>query len=119
MYIIHGVRYGIDLYKAWEQHKKRIMYKVCGKRIWYGGNKVKIIVEHEVSPDKNFCTYGGDFWGKDVCQYYTCRDRTHGRKAPKETRVPKCILFDTWLKKSYQKCEECLKACERAESWII
>ena len=76
---------------------------------------MKITVEHEVSPNKNFCTYGGDFWGKDVCQYHTHRDRTHGRKAPMERKVPKCTLFGTWLDKSYQKCKECIKACEQAE----
>ena len=76
---------------------------------------VKITVEHEVSPDKNFCTYGGDFWGKDLCQYHTHRDRTHGRKAPIERKVPKCTLFGTWLDKPYQKCKECILTCEQEE----
>ena len=71
---------------------------------------MKITVEHEVSPDKKFCIYGGDFWGKDVCQYHTHRDRTHGRKASIERQV-----FGVWLDKPYQKCEECIKACEQAE----
>lgn len=76
---------------------------------------MKITVEHEVSPDKTFCTYGGDFWGKDVCQYHTHRDRTHGRKAPVEKQVPKCTLFGVWLDKPYQKCKECIKSCEQVE----
>lgn len=77
---------------------------------------MKITVEHEVSPDKNFCTYGGDFWGKDVCPYHTHRDRTHGRKATVEKQVPKCTLFGVWLDKPYQKCKECIKACEQEET---
>ena len=42
--------------------------------------------------------------------YHTHRDRTHGRKAPVERRVPKCTLFDEWLPGEYQKCEKCLEA---------
>lgn len=76
--------------------------------------EIKIKVEHLVSPDKDNCTYGGDFWGKDVCRYYTYRNRTHGRKAPMERNVPKCTLFDVWLDKPYKKCEACRKACEEA-----
>ena len=77
---------------------------------------MKITVQYEVSPDKNFCTYDDDdFYGKDVCQYHTYRDRTHGRRAPVERNVPKCTLFGVWLDKSYQKCKECIKACEQAE----
>lgn len=41
--------------------------------------------------------------------YHTHRDRTHGRKAPVERRVPKCTLFDEWLPGEYQKCEKCLE----------
>lgn len=42
--------------------------------------------------------------------YHTHRDRTHGRKAPVERRVPKCTLFNEWLPWEYQKCEKCLEA---------
>lgn len=73
---------------------------------------MKIKVEHKVSPEKETCAYAGDFWGKEVCQYHTHRDRTHGRKAPMERQLPKCILFDCWLDETYQKCEACRKACE-------
>ena len=61
---------------------------------------MKILVEHEVPCEKGMegeCLYPGDFWGKDVCKYHTHRDRTHGKKAPVERRVPKCTLFDEWL----------------------
>lgn len=74
---------------------------------------MKIVVEHDVSSDKELCTYGGDFWGRDVCRYHVHRDRTHGRKAPTERRKPKCTLFNVWLKKDYQKCQECRNACEQ------
>lgn len=77
--------------------------------------ELEIKVTHEVSPDTNNCTYGGDYWGKDVCRYHVHRDRTHGRKAPIERSIPKCTLFNKWLDKSYQKCEECKRACEEAE----
>lgn len=76
--------------------------------------ELEIQVIHNVSPDPQKCTYGGDFWGKDVCQYHTHRDRTHGRKAPVERQVPKCVLFGKWLDGVYQKREECKKACEEA-----
>lgn len=69
--------------------------------------EIEIKVTHRVSPDPEKCVYGGDFWGKDVCKYHTHRDRTHGRKAPKERNLPKCILFEKWLDGEYVKCEEC------------
>lgn len=73
--------------------------------------ELEIKVKHRVSPDPDKCTYGGDFWGKDVCLYHTHRDRTHGKKAPTERNIPKCVLFGKWLEKPYQKCEECKQAC--------
>ena len=76
-------------------------------------SELEITVKHSVSSDSEHCTYGGDFWGKDVCRYHTHRDRTHGRKAPVERHIPKCILFDKWLDKPYQKCEECKQACQK------
>ena len=33
--------------------------------------ELEIRVTHRVSPELNTCTYGGDFWGKDVCPYHT------------------------------------------------
>ena len=77
-------------------------------------SELKIKVEHKVSPDENYCTYGGDFWGKDVCSYHRHRDRTHGSKAPKERSLPKCTLFNEWLEKDYVKCESCRNACKEA-----
>ena len=74
---------------------------------------VKILVEHEIPCEKGMeqkCLYPGDYWGNDVCRYHTHRDRTHGRKAPVERRVPKCTLFNEWLPGEYQKCEKCLEA---------
>lgn len=41
-----------------------------------------ITVKHEVSPGRESCEFGGDFWGKEVCKYHTFRTQTHGRKAP-------------------------------------
>lgn len=73
--------------------------------------ELEITVKHRVSPDPEYCTYGGDFWGRDVCPYHTHRDRTHGRKAPAERQVPKCLLFNDWLDKSYVKCDACKMAC--------
>lgn len=80
------------------------------------GQKVKISVEHEVPCEKGMektCLYPGDFWGNDVCRYHTHRDRTHGRKAPVERRLPKCTLFDEWLPGEYQKCEQCIAATQK------
>ena len=71
----------------------------------------RITVEHNVSPDENNCTYGGDFYGKYVCKYNRRRNRTHGKKAPTEYHVPKCTLFNVWLKEDCVKCEECRDAC--------
>lgn len=70
-----------------------------------------ITVKHEVSPGRESCESGGDFWGKEVCKYHTFRTQTHGRKAPPEYRKPKCLLFDCWLEQPYKKCEACKKAC--------
>ena len=39
-----------------------------------------ITVKHEVSPGRESCEFGGDFWGKEVCKYHTFRTQTHGRK---------------------------------------
>mgnify|MGYP001030423087 FL=1 len=81
-----------------------------------GGEKMKTItVKHEVSPGRESCEFGGDFWGKEVCKYHTFRTQTHGRKAPPEYRKPKCLLFDCWLEQPYKKCEACKKACMEAE----
>lgn len=44
----------------------------------------KITVEHEVSPGYGKCSFGGDFWGKEVCKYHALRTQTHGNKAPPE-----------------------------------
>lgn len=74
-----------------------------------------ITVEHEVSPERGKCTFGGDYCGKDVCKYHALRTQTHGRKAPPEYRKPKCLLFDCWLEQPYKKCEACKKACVEAE----
>lgn len=74
---------------------------------------MKILVEHEVPCENGMeqrCLYPGDFWGNGVCKYHTHRDRTHGRKAPVERKVPKCTLFDEWLPGEYRKCEKCLEA---------
>ena len=30
-----------------------------------------ITVKHEVSPGRESCEFGGDFWGKEVCKYHT------------------------------------------------
>ncbi|WP_172807849.1 hypothetical protein [Christensenella intestinihominis] len=77
---------------------------------------MKITVEHEVPydpEDESRCIYaGGDFWGKEVCQYHKHRDRTHGHKAPVERRLPRCMLFHEWLPDEYAKCEACRKAVE-------
>lgn len=73
--------------------------------------EIEIKVKHKVSPDLSMCVYGGDFWGKDVCMYHTHRDRTHGRKAPKERNLPKCTLFNKWLDGEYKKCKECKDEC--------
>lgn len=77
--------------------------------------ELEIKVTHRVSPELNMCTYGGDFWGKDVCPYHTHRNRTHGKKAPVERNLPKCTLFNKWLDKPYQKCEECKQHCEEVK----
>ena len=77
---------------------------------------MKITVEHEVPYDKGkerTCLYAGDFWGNEVCRYHTHRDRTHGRKAPVERKLPKCTLFDEWLPGEYQKCEQCILATQK------
>ena len=42
-----------------------------------------ITVSHEVSPEYGKCSFGGDFWGDEVC----------------------------WLEEPYKKCEACRKAC--------
>ena len=76
---------------------------------------MKITVEHEIpheSGNEDKCLYDGNFWGNAVCPYHTHRDRTHGRKAPIERRLPKCTLFDEWLPGEYIKCESCWKAIE-------
>lgn len=75
---------------------------------------MEIKVSHKVPYSEGLetkCFYPGDFFGNDVCKYHKLRDRTHGRKAPVERRVPKCALFDKWLPGEYDKCAECLEAC--------
>mgnify|MGYP000105013370 CR=1 FL=1 len=56
-----------------------------------------ITVKHEVSPGRESCEFGGDFWGKEVCKYHTFRTQTHGRKAPPEYRKPKCYCSTAGL----------------------
>ena len=77
-----------------------------------------IKVEHTVALDENIpltcraeCDSGGWY---TLCQYLVHRDRTHGRKAPVERKLPKCSLFDEWLKQPGlypMKCDACLIAC--------
>jgi hypothetical protein len=74
------------------------------------------IVAHKVSPDPVYCEYDGaddGFGEKSVCRYLCTRDRTHGRYAPVEKRVPKCTLFDSWLEKPGVYCVRCIE-CKRA-----
>ncbi|WP_236131972.1 hypothetical protein [Faecalibacterium prausnitzii] len=80
-----------------------------------GGRKAMkektITVSHEVSPEYGKCSFGGDFWGEEVCKYHALRTQTHGNKAPPEYRKPKCLLFNCWLEEPYKKYEACRKAC--------
>lgn len=84
---------------------------------------MKIKVEHEVafSEGKETTCYASDEgrgW-HTMCQYLRERDRMHGRKAPIEHKVPKCILFNEWLTKSGlypDKCSQCKKACGITEN---
>ena len=80
-----------------------------------GGRKAMkektITVSHEVSPEYGKCSFGGDFWGEEVCKYHALRTQTHGNKEPPEYRKPKCLLFNCWLEEPYKKCEACRKAC--------
>lgn len=64
-----------------------------------------ITVSHEVSPEYGKCSFGGDFWGEEVCKYHALRTQTHGNKEPPEYRKPKCLLFNCWLEEPYKKCE--------------
>ena len=66
----------------------------------------------ERCPDK--CYEGGDFWGRDCCHFHVRRDRTHGNRAPVERKLPKCTLFDTWLKGEYERCPECTEAIRKS-----
>lgn len=70
-----------------------------------------ITVSHEVSPEYGKCSFGGDFWGEEVCKYHALRTQAHGNKEPPEYRKPKCLLFNCWLEEPYKKCEACRKAC--------
>ena len=65
-----------------------------------------ITVSHEVSPEYGKCSFGGDFWGQEVCKYHALRTQTHGNKAPPEYRKPKCLLFNCWLDEPYQKVRD-------------
>ena len=84
-----------------------------------GGRKAMkektITVSHEVSPEYGKCSFGGDFWGEEVCKYHALRTQTHGNKAPPEYRKPKCLLFNCWLEEPYKKCEMCRKACAEVD----
>lgn len=79
---------------------------------------MEIKVTHSVPYDKGYetrCMYNdGDFWGHSVCAHHVYRDRTHGRQAPVERRLPKCALFGVWLDGEYKKCDACLEACKDA-----
>lgn len=79
---------------------------------------MEIKVTHSVPYDKGYetrCMYNdGDFWGHSVCAHHVYRDRTHGRQAPVERRLPKCALFGVWLDGEYKKCDACLEACKEA-----
>ena len=70
-----------------------------------------ITVSHEVSPEYGKCSFGGDFWGEEVCKYHALRTQTHGNKEPPEYRKPKCLLFNCWLEEPYMKHAE--KRAER------
>lgn len=62
-----------------------------------------ITVKHEVSPGRESCEFGGDFWGKEVCKYHALRTQTHGNKAPPEYRKPKCLLVQLLARRAVQK----------------
>ncbi len=76
-----------------------------------------ISVEHKVPFAKGHeseCIYvaaedrGGEY---TLCPYLSLRDRHHRYKTPVEHKVPKCTLFNQWLKLEghYKKCYECLE----------
>lgn len=75
--------------------------------------EIEINVKHMVSPDATSCAYGEDVDGYVMaCHYHVRRNRTHGRKAPMEFNLPKCLLFECWLDKPFHKCEACKQACK-------
>lgn len=84
---------------------------------------MKIQVEYDVPYAKGeelTCYTGnGDFWGREICGFVSYRDRTHGNKAPVERHIPKCALFNEWLRKNgmaFMKCDKCLNAIEKARN---
>lgn len=82
----------------------------------YVGEKIKIMVEHEVMDEtEGSCLGSGDFWGDYACQYHVFRDRYHGKKKPTEWHKPKCTLFNEWLSDKYVKCEKCIEAVKKAK----
>ena len=80
--------------------------------------EIEINVKHMVSPDATSCAYGEDVDGYVMaCHYHVRRNRTHGRKAPMEFDLPKCLLFECWLDKPFHKCEACKQACKDKTDW--
>lgn len=78
---------------------------------------MRIQVEKDIPYNPSYpnrCVGGSDYEGTEVCKYHVTRNSYHGKKAPAELNKPKCTLFDDWLSDSYNRCEACKKACEKA-----
>ena len=74
------------------------------------------VVEHQVSTDPVYCTFSSPddgFMEKSVCAYQVYRDR-HGAGGKIERHLPRCKLFNEWLKKpglDCLRCDACKAAC--------
>lgn len=79
-------------------------------------------VAHKVSTDPEYCTHDAPddgFMERSVCSYQVLRDR-HGPKGKIERRLPRCKLFNVWLKvepiKGCIRCNQCKIACGEMEA---
>ena len=73
---------------------------------------MKITVVHEVPNSTKHCSDGDSGGWYINCIYYKYRDKT-GKNRSIERGLPRCTLFNEWLKKDMHralKCEACLKA---------
>lgn len=73
-----------------------------------------ITVKHEVSPGYGKCSFGGDFWGKEVCKYHALR-KASWKNYASQGWVPLWLYFVKFEGMSEEEAKKMVAEASAAE----